>query len=337
MSTAPTVSVLMPVYNGEKYLAEAIKSILNQTFSDFEFIICNDASLDSSKAIIKKFQDKRINYIENEINQGIVLTRNKLFSLAKGEYFSIMDCDDIAYPRKLEKQISFMKRNSDYGLCGTWARMITPSNGVKGFLQHPQKDEYIRINMLFQSSFVQSTVVIRKETLGSLKYDDGFQVAEDYDLWERLSYITKMYNLPYFLLDYRFHENNISLKKIQLISEKRDQIIKRQLNNFCILDPEELKALISVGNFLPPENGDIHDFISKTKICFTKLIETNRTIKLYNHNNLISFLLYRWIFYCFFQKQYKYAFSNTTRIMNPAIFIKLLCLVAKKMRVYLKF
>lgn len=106
----PKISVVMPAYNAEKYIGKSIDSILNQTYGDFEFIIINDGSKDSTKEIILSYSDNRIVYLENEINSGIVVTLNKGLEYATGEYIARMDADDIAVAERLEKQIEFMEK-----------------------------------------------------------------------------------------------------------------------------------------------------------------------------------------------------------------------------------
>jgi len=116
---APAVSVVMPVYNGEKYLRESIDSILNQTYTDYEFIIVNDGSNDKTEEIILSYNDNRIRYIKNEKNLQIVKSLNRGIELAKGRYIARMDADDISLPRRFEKQITFMENNLEIGVCGT--------------------------------------------------------------------------------------------------------------------------------------------------------------------------------------------------------------------------
>ena len=115
MSVNPKVTVFMPVYNGEKYLNEAIDSILNQTFNDFELLIINDGSTDKSAEIIKSYNDPRIRFVENEENLKLAKTRNKGLELALGEYFVPMDCDDISHPERIQKLVEFMEKNPRAG------------------------------------------------------------------------------------------------------------------------------------------------------------------------------------------------------------------------------
>ena len=114
----PKVTVLMPVYNCEKYLRESIESILNQTFKDFEFLIINDGSSDKSAEIVESYNDNRINFVQNEKNIGLAASLNRGLDIAKGEYIARMDADDISLPERLEKQVRFMETNPQIGICG---------------------------------------------------------------------------------------------------------------------------------------------------------------------------------------------------------------------------
>lgn len=332
MQGGPLVSVLMPVYNGERYLKEAIDSILNQTYSNFELIICNDCSTDNTQSIIKQYTDHRILYFENSKNRGIVYTRNKLFSLAKGIYLSIMDCDDIAQKTKFEKQIEFLEKNTSYGICGTWAKMIDSQKSTIGYLQPPSKNEDIKINLMFQSSFVQSTVIMRKAAFNNIEYNLDFPVAEDFDLWERLSHKTNMYNIPSFLLYYRVHKNNISHEKEGLLKTKREQVIQREFNQWNNISFEEISAFISIGNL--EASNKLHDLLNTCQNAYHKLILENKKTKIFQQNSLVAFLWYRYFFYCFYMKKYKAAILSLFKCRNPIAFSKLVTLLFKKTKLY---
>ena len=120
----PLVSVVMPVYNGEKYLKEAIDSVLSQSYQNIELVIVNDGSTDSGSQIVKKYTDPRIRFVENESNSGIVYSRNKGLESATGKYVATLDSDDIALPDRIEKQVLFLENNSEYGMCGTFFSTI---------------------------------------------------------------------------------------------------------------------------------------------------------------------------------------------------------------------
>src|SRR5580693_6014535 len=115
---SPLVSVAMPVYNAEKYIMQAIDSVLGQSYPHFELVIVNDGSTDRSKEIIHSYSDKRIRFYDNEVNLGITKTRNKCIQYATGKYIAVLDNDDIALPFRLEKQVEFLESDFDYALCG---------------------------------------------------------------------------------------------------------------------------------------------------------------------------------------------------------------------------
>ena len=131
----PKVTVLMPVYNARFYLSKAISSIINQTFKDFEFLIFNDGSTDNSADIIYSYNDRRIRFFNSEQNFGYVYHLNYGIEIAKGEYIARMDADDISFPTRLEKQVAFMDKNPEVGVCGTWFKIY----GTNRKIRHPTK------------------------------------------------------------------------------------------------------------------------------------------------------------------------------------------------------
>lgn len=336
MNANPLVSVLMPVYNGEKYLDLAIESILNQKYKNLELLICNDASTDKSKSIILSYSDPRIRYIENETNKGIVETRNRLFAFAKGKYLSIMDSDDIALPKKLMYQIYFMERHPDYGVCGTWAKRINDNYKEIGYIQMPKKNVYIRINLLFQSSFVQSTVVIRKSSLGNVLYDPEFTVAEDYDLWEKLAHRTKMYNIPKYLLLYRWHDTNISKQKLELMEAKKVQIISRQFKSIINVTDRELERHIQIGSLKYLNKEPLEDLLQEAGKWYIQLLEKNKALDFYDSYRFKSFIWYRWSFYCIYHRKYYRGCFPPFFSFNPIVIYYFIILAVYKLKSFLK-
>lgn len=205
----PLVSVIMPVFNGEKYLHDAIESILNQSFSDFEFIIINDGSTDSSFQIIKCFNDDRIKVIDQK-NLGLIHSLNNGLNIAKGKWIARMDADDIAYPNRLEEQIKYI--DEKIAVIGCQAIIIN-SNGQKiGETRFDQNSEIIYKKLLrLQSSIIHPGALINKEKLLIVGgYDQKMKFSEDFDLWIRLSRIGKLININKSLLSLRKHDSNIS-------------------------------------------------------------------------------------------------------------------------------
>ena len=199
----------MPVYNGAKYLNEAIDSILNQTYSDFEFLIIDDGSTDQSIDLIKTYDDPRIRLIMNKKNIGQSATLNKGLDLAKGEYIARMDQDDISIPERIKKQLKFMENNSNVDVCGSWLQLFGKYNGIN---ELPIDSEKIKVNLLTNQNLAHPTVMIRKSTLVKydFNYNPNYSIAQDYDLWIRMSEYCTFFNIPEPLVKYRIHENQNS-------------------------------------------------------------------------------------------------------------------------------
>lgn len=209
MNSNPMVTVLMPVYNGEKYLRKAVNSILNQTFTDFEFLIVDDCSSDNSIKIIKDYSDPRIILLRNDENFGIAETANRGMKLAKGKYIIRIDCDDISLPQRIQMQVSFMERNPKVVICGSSIQCIGEHAAV---WKMPKLDCEIRPHLLFGTAILQPTIIMRRDVIikEKLFYDSRFIVASDYDLWSRIPKKYKLANLPEILVKYRLHDTQIS-------------------------------------------------------------------------------------------------------------------------------
>ncbi len=160
----PLVSVIMPVYNAEKYVGEAIESILNQTFTDFEFLIFNDGSTDNSSKIIKSYKDDRIIFFDYKENFGYVKHLNDGIKLAKGEYIARMDADDISLPERFQKQYDFLEKNKDVVLCGTWYRVL----GTDKEYHTLTNNDKLSVHLFFNNGIGHPTVFFRKNILVDL-------------------------------------------------------------------------------------------------------------------------------------------------------------------------
>jgi len=205
----PKVSVLMPVYNtAEEFLREAIESILNQTFTDFEFIIINDGSTNNAKETILSYEDKRISYVENEQNIGLIKTLNKGLSLAQGEFIARMDSDDISLPKRFEKQVEFFEKNPEIGILGTWFKYIPSNRVIEPFTDSKKIKECLLVN---SNTIGHPTVMIRKSVIDefSIKYDENAIYVEDYALWLSLIDKVNFANLDEVLLEYRVLKDGI--------------------------------------------------------------------------------------------------------------------------------
>lgn len=217
---SPKVSVLMPNYNCERYITEAIESILNQSFTDFEFIIIDDASIDRSWQIIQEYtkRDKRIVVMRNEENMKICKTLNKGIEIAKWEYIARMDSDDIANDDWLQKVFERISSDKTLWLC--WANFnFINSLGEKTWeKKFPQTDKECRDAIWFRNPFAHNTVIIPKRVLEEVWwYDDDFVYAEDLELWIRIWAKYKFFNIQENLVQYRISWENSILKKQRLM------------------------------------------------------------------------------------------------------------------------
>ena len=271
-----TISVIMSIYSEkEEWIKESIDSILNQTFSDFEFIIINDnPNRDNNKSLLAKYAqiDNRIIVITNEENVGLTKSLNKGLKIAKGKYIARMDADDISLPTRFQKQVDFLEKNPEYIVCGTniyyfgETKMFLYSDWIK------LDNDAIKAQLIFNSCFAHPTVMIRRDILlnHNIFYDENYKQAQDYRLWEELYNFGKYKNLEEKLLKYRISFNQVSNKnnsnQVFLGQKIRRRIIQKWLNSINILcDDNNLEKYIKIEN---------RDFIirkaieSNTKKCY---------------------------------------------------------------------
>jgi len=185
----PEVTVLMAVYNGERYLREAIESILSQTFQDFEFLIINDGSTDRTREIVLSYADPRIRLVDNEGNLGQTRSLNRGLERAQGQFIARQDADDISEPERLARQVAFLEANPELALVGTWATMIDAQGVPIGAEEFPCDCTQIRWCLLFFNPFVHGSVMLRKSAVpGQIGfYNEAITYAQDYELWSRIA------------------------------------------------------------------------------------------------------------------------------------------------------
>lgn len=211
----PKLSVIMPSYNSAKYLKEAISSVLEQSFSDFELIIIDDGSTDNTQDILKAFDDKRLKLLRNGKNLGIVASLNHGLKLATGDYIIRFDSDDVMLAGRLEKQTKFLDNNPEMVVVGSWAETIDENGqGLGAYDYPPQDDAAIRKYILKHNPFIHSSTAIRRETLLKANgYRQAFIHIEDYELWTRLLRLGQGANLSERLIKYRLNQGGITKRK----------------------------------------------------------------------------------------------------------------------------
>lgn len=272
----PQVSVLMAVRDGAVYLDEAIRSVLEQTFTDLEFIVIDDGSTDGTDAILQRHQrqDARMRLSRSGGN-GLAHALNHGLDLAKGIYVARMDADDVSLAGRLAAQVRFMEERPEVGICGTWIETFGMDKSI--VYRNPADDATIRCALLFESVLAHPSVMIRREAFrnAGLSYDPRMLHAEDYDLWVRASQHTSLANVPEVLLRYRLHPEQVVRKQEATKRETARRIRRRQLERLGIAPTpgeEALHEAIASWDF-----ADSREFVSSAHAWLVKLAEANRT------------------------------------------------------------
>jgi len=244
----PKISVITSVYNNESYLAESIQSILDQTLTDFEFIIINDASTDKSLNIIKSFPDPRIKVINNSKNLGLTKSLNLGLHQATGQYIARLDADDIAFPNRFKTQYNFMESNSDITLCGSNAELINETGTVIGSKKKTIDSLAIKFKIIFTNPFTHSSLFFRRDIVD--KYNEEFIHSQDYELTSRLIKKHNLTNIPEVLIKHRLSDQSITgqpnSRRLQLTNALK--ISTANANQYLSLTSSQVKSIINTLN-----------------------------------------------------------------------------------------
>lgn len=206
----PEISVLMPIYNSEAHLHEAIDSVLAQTFSDFELLIVNDASPDGSARVARAFSDPRIRIFTNDVNLGLVATLNRGLNEARGKFIARLDGDDVAKPKRFATQLAFLRGNPSVPVLGSDARLIDERGRWRGRWRTAGSADLVRWDCGFRTPFPHSSVMFRRDLI--VNRFGGYQdmrASEDLDLWSRVAAELPVVSLTQELISYRQHPTSI--------------------------------------------------------------------------------------------------------------------------------
>lgn len=211
MNSKPLISVVMPAFNAQAHLAEAMQSVLGQTYEHFELLLIDDGSSDATLQIARSFDDPRIRIVENEKNLGLVNTLNKALGLCKGAYIARMDADDICVPERFALQLDYLERHQDVGVVGGAIRFFDNIPTPYTF-QFPTAHDDIRVALMFYCPLAHPALMFRRSVYdeGHLAYTGEYPHAEDYWLWSRLTREVRSANLPDLVLHYRLHKKQVS-------------------------------------------------------------------------------------------------------------------------------
>ena len=222
----PRISVIMPVYNSEKYVSDAIKSVLNQTYSDFELIVINDCSKDHSREVIEAIKDDRIVFINNEENKGFLYGLNYGISISKGEYIARLDDDDLSYPTRFEKQVSFLDERKDVVLLGTLMDSLVDGKLISNNPLAIRSEKQIRFSLLFGNHCIpHSSFMMRKKVMkkNNIQYETFIQVP-DYHMQTQMLEVGEIACIPEVLVTYRIHAaQSTQVRSIKMKTEEIDR------------------------------------------------------------------------------------------------------------------
>jgi glycosyltransferase involved in cell wall biosynthesis len=256
---SPAVTVLMPVYNGERFVREAIASILRQTWSDFEFLIVDDGSTDGTPGLLASFRDPRIRVLTNASRQGVARALNRGVAAASAALVARHDADDVSHPKRLETQLAFLRANPAVALLGAQIRVLD----ARGRISHPpgwrtaSSEWGIRFQSMFDNPFIHPSVVFRRDVAGG--YDPSLESAEDFDLWSRVAERCPVRNLPQRLVDFRVHAASTAARFDAGHITRSRAIVERNLRRYLALRdlPEAWSRAITPLHVAPHARGEI--------------------------------------------------------------------------------
>ena len=283
----------MPCYNSEKYISEAIESVLDQTFEDFELLIFEDGSTDNSLTILKSFEevDDRIRIFYDGENKGYLERLNYGLSVAKGKYIARMDSDDICHPQRFELQYQYLESNPEVGVLATDIECIDEYGfDQKNWIVSLPKQFYT-MALLFKNNICHPSVMLRKSELerSSFEYNKDYDTAEDYKAWVDFSKHTQIECLDKVLLKYRVHSKSVSREKRKIQENVSRGVINEQLAELGISLVDYEFALHK--RILRPGKRSFHEYKESLK-WLIRLYQANKVKKVWDTSNLRSFFLY---------------------------------------------
>ena len=293
----PLVSIIIPVYNAEEYLKEAIDSIINQSYKKIEIIIVNDGSEDNTDDVINSYADHRITILNNDRNKGICYSLNRGIKYSSGVYIARMDGDDISTNNRIYEQVNFLENNKEYDIVFCRAKRLTRNSNVIGLISDDYSFEEIKAKLFFRNIIIHSSGMFRSAVLKKNKYNRTYFPAEDYYLWILLSDKYKIKILKEPLIKYRYHYNSVS----RTMSNEKVQALKKVY--ICQLDKLNIRLnnsnLIIHLKYLLPNyfKTDSESDIKSITEWLLKLINKNEINKIFEPNAFNKEIIYHYVYY----------------------------------------
>jgi glycosyltransferase involved in cell wall biosynthesis len=277
--TRPTVTVLMPVLNGERYVREAVDSILRQSWSDFEFVIVDDGSTDATPRILQSFDDARIRILTNRSREGIAKALNRGLAAATGDFIARHDADDVAHPARLATELAFLRANPDVALVGTQVRVIDEhgrASNPPGWWR-ALSDDGIRFQSMFDNPFIHSSVMFRREVVWDVLhgYDESFLSYEDAELWSRVAASCSVRNLPEKLVSFRYHAASTAAHYDEGDLPWSSAVIERNLR--ALLPSADVPERWShvIGRMVANQDVDAAELLSTIRAIYTAYVASH--------------------------------------------------------------
>lgn len=292
----PKVSVIMPVYNGARYVGDAVDSILAQTYLNYEFLIIDDGSEDMTQDTIAAYKDPRIQLIRNEKNFGLAASLNKGIALSRGAYIARMDADDISRPDRFARQVAFMDLHPEVGACGTWVEVV--GEGYHQVWEYPTQPNSIHARVLFDCPMAHPTVMFNHAHLrkSRLSYDPSYPCAQDYELWSRAVHCLPLANIPEVLLIRRLHTEQIGRRQANDQQIWADKVRRRELEQLGMSPTEKQFALHeAISTWSWPRTDS---FLRESEEWLCALRDANSTRPTYPEPEFSKVVGERWMAIC---------------------------------------
>ncbi|MGJ1359008.1 glycosyltransferase family 2 protein [Sphingobacterium siyangense] len=319
------ISILMPIYNGAIFLQEALDSIWQQTFQDFELIIVDDGSTDDTAKIIFEKNDQRLRYFKNEKNLGIIETLNRGLEYCQGKYIARMDADDIAFNNRLELQYNYMEKNPETVLCGSSIIKFSQTYSFKDF--RGGNDDKIKAKLVFDTAINHPSAIFRNDIIKkhNLRYQNEYPHAEDYFFWYELSQYGKVANLEEILLKYRMHGNNVSMKfnvqQYNTMNLIRSKILGDFWNNNSL---QSIYWMRSFNMLLQKTNVTIGD-LKEMDLLLMTFVNQNKINQRYHQHYLEKSAAWYWYVVYLHENCYQYSLNMIVKFLfNKRSIVKFL-------------
>jgi len=296
----PRVTVFIPTYNREAHIADAVGSVLAQTFADFELLVIDDGSSDGTVAVVESFHDPRIVVARHEQNQGIPRTRNHALALARGEYLANLDSDDLCHPRRLERQVAFLDAHPDHAVVGTWGRDVDEGGRRRRRVRRePLRAADVDVHLLFRCALRNRSVMLRTAVAREYGYDEAFTRCQDYELHARMAAHHRLANLPEVLVYARQHEGRFTRATWELGRERKLAIMAAELRALGLEpDDEDLARHYALWRARHLGADLDEDYLAWARTWLEGIRAANRTMGRYQPRALDAMVAAIWIKLC---------------------------------------